>query len=122
MDSNSQSPKLGDHFIVLSSLNANVDEKWFVPSTELYPRLKSVGKSPIPLEEKIILMKKTKHLDYRHSREYYGVVRKGKIEEYEPGNPIVYKLNEVDVLRREYPKAKIVKFRMTIEVVSEVIL
>jgi hypothetical protein len=62
------------------------------------------------------------HLDYKQSREYYGVVKKGKIEEYEPGNPIIYKLDEIDMLREEYPKAKIVKMRMTLTVVSEVIL
>jgi len=62
------------------------------------------------------------HLDYQQSREYYGVVKKGKIEEFEPGNPIIYKLNEIDMLRAEYPRAKVVKMRMTIRVVSEVIL
>jgi hypothetical protein len=62
------------------------------------------------------------HLDYQQSREYYGVVKKGKIEEFEPGNPVIYKLNEIDVLRAEYPRAKVVKMRMTIRVVSEVIL
>jgi UDP-N-acetylmuramyl tripeptide synthase len=62
------------------------------------------------------------HLDYKQSREYYGVVKKGKIEEYEPGNPIIYKLDEIDMLREEYPKAKIVKMRMTLTVISEVIL
>jgi hypothetical protein len=62
------------------------------------------------------------HLDYRHSREYYGVVRKGKIEEFEPGNPIVYKLDEIEFLRRDYPRAKVVKIRLTAMVVSEVIL
>jgi hypothetical protein len=62
------------------------------------------------------------HLDYEQSRVYYGVVCKGKVEEYEPGNPIIYKLNEIDMLREEYPKAKIVKMKMTIRVISEVIL
>lgn len=62
------------------------------------------------------------YLDYEQSREYYGVVRKGKIEEYEPGNPIIYKLNEIDMLREEYPKAKIVKMKLTVRVISEVIL
>jgi hypothetical protein len=62
------------------------------------------------------------HLDYRASREYYGVVRKGKIEEFEPGNPIVYKLDEIEFLRRDYPRAKVVKIRLTAMVVSEVIL
>lgn len=62
------------------------------------------------------------YLDYRASREYYGVVKKGKLEEYESGNPIIYKLDEIDMLREEYPKAKIVKMKMTIEVISEVIL
>ena len=62
------------------------------------------------------------HLDYRHSREYYGVVKRGKIEEFEPGNPIVYKLDEIEYLRRDYPRAKVVKIRLTATVVSEVIL
>lgn len=66
--------------------------------------------------------KPSNHLDYKQSREYYGVVKKGKIEEYEPGNPIIYKLDEIDMLREEYPKAKIVKMRMTLTVISEVTL
>jgi hypothetical protein len=62
------------------------------------------------------------YLDYEQSREYYGVVKKGKIEEGEPGNPVIYKLNELDMLRMEYPRAKVVKMKMTIRVISEVIL
>ena len=61
-------------------------------------------------------------LDYRQSREYYGVIKRGKIEEFEPGNPVIYGLNEVDVLRHHYPRAKVVKMRMTIEVIAEVTL
>jgi UDP-N-acetylmuramoylalanine-D-glutamate ligase len=62
------------------------------------------------------------HLDYHATREYYGVVKRGKLEEYEPGNPIVYKLDEVEYLRRDYPRAKVVKIRMTLTVISEVTL
>jgi hypothetical protein len=62
------------------------------------------------------------HLDFRHSREYYGVVHKGRIVEFEPGNPILYKLNEIEALRRDYPRAKVVKIRLTAMVISEVIL
>lgn len=62
------------------------------------------------------------HLDYKHSREYYGVVRRGKIEEFEPGNPVIYGLDEQVQLRHDYPRAKVVKFRMTIQVIAEVIV
>jgi hypothetical protein len=65
---------------------------------------------------------KTEYLDYTQSREYYGVVRKGKIEEFEPGNPVIYKPNEIDALRRDYPRAKVVKMRLTVQVIAEVIL
>lgn len=64
----------------------------------------------------------TNFLDYRVSREYYGVVRRGKLEEFEPGNPVVYGLNEQVQLRHDYPRAKVVKIRMTLTVISEVIL
>jgi hypothetical protein len=61
-------------------------------------------------------------LDYHASREYYGVVRRGKLEEFEPGNPVVYGLNEQVQLRHDYPRAKVVKIRMTLAVISEVTL
>lgn len=61
-------------------------------------------------------------LDYSASRVYYGVVQRGKLVEYEPGNPIIYKLDEEEELRRDYPRAKVVKIRMTLEVIAEVIL
>ena len=63
-----------------------------------------------------------RYLDYRTTREYYGVVKRGKIVEHTPGYPIIYTLDEVSLLRSEFPKAKVVKIRMTAEVVSEVIL
>ena len=65
------------------------------------------------------------HLDFRASREYYGFLR-GKILEGGNKNPVLYKLQEAKdeaaILRECGVKFKVVKIRMTYEVISEVIL
>lgn len=99
MDSNSQFPTNGD----LSTVNTS--------------KSKSAKRKKVPTGTT-----SESHLDYRASREYYGVVKRGKIEEFEPGNPVVYGMNELVQLRHDYPRAKIVKIRMTLTVISEVIL
>lgn len=60
-------------------------------------------------------------LDFTNSREYYGVMVRGKLQP-DADNPYIYKLNEVDELRRDYPRGKIVKIRLTYQVIAEVIL
>ena len=63
----------------------------------------------------------TNILDFTNSREYYGVVVRGKIQP-DAENPYLYKMNEVDQLRADYPRGKIVKIRMSYHVIAEVTL
>lgn len=60
-------------------------------------------------------------LDFTNSRDYYGVIVKGKLQP-DSDNPYLYGLDETDQLREDYPRAKVVKIRLTYKVVAEVIL
>jgi hypothetical protein len=60
-------------------------------------------------------------LDFTNSREYYGVVVRGVLQP-DAENPYLYKMDEVDLLRADYPRGKIVKIRMTYHVIAEVTL
>jgi hypothetical protein len=63
----------------------------------------------------------TNILDFTNSRDYYGVVVKGKLQP-DADNPYLYKLDEIDDLRVDYPRAKVVKIRLTYHVIAEVTL
>ena len=60
-------------------------------------------------------------LDFTNSREYYGVVVKGVLQP-DAENPYLYKLEELDLLRADYPRGKVVKIRLTYQVIAEVTL
>lgn len=59
------------------------------------------------------------------SQIYYAPLVRGKVagltDEMGEFDPFLYPLDELHVLRREYPRSRIVKVRITYEVISEVI-